>query len=232
VSSFDDAHTLARSMATAFRAAQVTDPLFTAASPSTDPQQLLTPSPGRRARISIINFIGLPRPEQRQTFVSQLQLALFAHFRRHPAGTHLGGLLVMDEAQNFVPSQGTTPSTASTLQLASQARKFGLGLAFATQAPRGLHHQVAGNTATHFFGRLTIPTQIEAAEKIALARGGTVPEIARLGAGQFFAATEGMAPTKIAASMSLSHHPDSPPAEDEILELARGTHQPNPPGTG
>ena len=34
---------------------------------------------------------------------------------------------VMDEAQDFAPSSGVTISTASTLALASQARKYGLG---------------------------------------------------------------------------------------------------------
>ncbi len=229
---FDDGRTLARAMATALRAAQVTDPLFAAGAASTDPRELLTPSPGKRARISIVNFIGLQQVEQRQTFVSQLQLALFAQFRRNPSRAHLGGLLVMDEAQNFVPAQGTTASTASTLQLASQARKFGLGVAFATQAPRGLHNQVSGNTATQFFGRLSAPTQIKAAESLAQSRGGAVPEIARLTAGQFFASTEGMAPTRITAPMSLSHHPDGPPAEDEILQLARRAPLPGSPATG
>jgi DNA helicase HerA-like ATPase len=33
--------------------------------------------------------------------------------------------------------------------LASQARKYGLGL-FATQAPRGIHNRIAGNAATQF----------------------------------------------------------------------------------
>jgi len=45
-----------------------------------------------------------------------------------------------------------TACTLSTIKLASQARKYGLGLVFATQAPKGLHNQIPGNAATQFFG--------------------------------------------------------------------------------
>jgi DNA helicase HerA-like ATPase len=82
-------------------------------------------------------MVGLTSEEQRQSFVNQLQMALFAWIRRHPAGDRpLGGLLVIDEAQTLAPSSGTTACTASTLALVAQARKYGLGLVFATQAPR------------------------------------------------------------------------------------------------
>jgi hypothetical protein len=38
---------------------------------------LLTPSPGKRARVSVISFIGLMSDEEKQGFVNQLQTALF-----------------------------------------------------------------------------------------------------------------------------------------------------------
>ncbi|MFC3981971.1 hypothetical protein, partial [Streptosporangium jomthongense] len=38
------------------------------------------------ARASVISFVGLPSDEQRQSFVNQLQMALFAWIRRNPAG--------------------------------------------------------------------------------------------------------------------------------------------------
>ena len=55
------------------------------------------------------------------------------------------------------------------LALASQARKYGLGLVFATQAPKGLHNRIPGNAATQFFGLLNSPTQITAAREMARA---------------------------------------------------------------
>ena len=72
-----------------------------------------------------------------------------------------------------------TACTRSTLSLASQARKYGLGLIFATQSPKGLHNQIPGNAATQFFGLLNAPAQIEAAREMAKAKGGDVPGISR-----------------------------------------------------
>jgi DNA helicase HerA-like ATPase len=51
---------------------------------------------------------------------------------------NLTRLYVLDEAQNFAPSLGMTASKASEKALAAQARKFGLGMIFATQAPKGI----------------------------------------------------------------------------------------------
>ena len=124
--------------------------------------------------------------------MNQLQMALFAWIKRNPAGDRpLGGLLVMDEAQNFAPSGRTTVATRSTLALSSQARKYGLGLVFATQAPRGLHPNIPGNAATQFFGLLNAPVQIAVAKEMARVKGGLVPDISRLRAGNFYAALEG-----------------------------------------
>ncbi len=171
----------------------INDPMFGGdGTPVDPPGVLLTPSPGRRARVSVISMIGLSSDEQRQSFVNQLQMALFAWIKRHPAGERpLSGLLIMDEAQNFAPSKGFTTSLRSTLALSSQARKYGLGLVFATQAPKGLHNHIPGNAATQFYGLLNSPAHIEAAREMARAKGGLVPDISRLQAGNFYVATEG-----------------------------------------
>ena len=62
----------------------VNDPLFGGAGTPADPGVLLTPPPGKRARISVISFVGLPADEQRQSFVNQLQMALFAWIKKQP----------------------------------------------------------------------------------------------------------------------------------------------------
>ncbi|MEU8108313.1 hypothetical protein AB0C18_31835 [Nonomuraea muscovyensis] len=68
--------------------------------------------------------------------MNQFQMALFAWIKKHPATDRpLGGLLVMDEPQTFAPSGAMTACTQSTLALAFQERRYGLGLVFATQAP-------------------------------------------------------------------------------------------------
>jgi DNA helicase HerA-like ATPase len=102
----------------------------------------------------------------------------------------------------------------------SQARKYGLGLVFATQAPRGLHNRISGNAATQFFGLLNAPAQIDAAREMARAKGGDVPDIARLGRGQFYAAADGGPLIKIQAPNCLTHHPKSPLTTEEVIERA------------
>jgi DNA helicase HerA-like ATPase len=105
--------------------------------------------------------------------------------------------------------------------LAAQARKYGLGLIFATQAPKGLHNRVPGNATTQFFGALNAPVQVEAAREMAKMKGGDVPDLSRLTAGEFYVAVEGEPPQKVRTPMCLSHHPQSPLTNDEVLARAR-----------
>ncbi|NKY19337.1 ATP-binding protein [Tsukamurella spumae] len=220
-SSLGSADRLAPELAENLQAALINNPLLGGRGEAVDPVTLLTPSAGKRARISVISLIGLPDETQRQTFVAQLQLALFSWIKRHPAGDRpLGALLVMDEAQQIAPSGSVKPSTESTLLLASQARKYGLGLVFATQAPKGLHDKIVGNSATHFYGKLNAPVQIQAAKDLATARGGRIDGIGGLGPGDFYLGS-GASTVRLHAPMCLSHHAASPPTEDDVLAIAR-----------
>ena len=213
---------LAADIAQTLLAETVNDPMLGGTGEAVDPSALLQPASGRRARISVISLVGLPNDEQRQHFVNQLQMALFAWVKKHPAGDRpLGGLFVMDEAQTFAPSAGRTATTDSTLALASQARKYGLGLVFATQAPKGLHNRISGNATTQFFGLLNAPVQIAAAREMAAQKGGDARSIARLRPGEFFAASDAVAFQRVRSPMCLSHHPRSPMTQEEVLELAR-----------
>ena len=222
VSQLASGERLAADIAQTLLAETVNDPMLGGTSEAVDPSVLFQPAGGRRARISVISLVGLPNDEQRQHFVNQLQMALFAWVKKHPAGDRpLGGLFVMDEAQTFAPSAGRTATTDSTLALASQARKYGLGLVFATQAPKGLHNQIPGNATTQFFGLLNAPAQIAAAREMAAQKGGDARSIARLRPGEFFAASDTVAFQRVRSPMCLSHHPRSPMTQEEVLALAR-----------
>lgn len=213
---------IAAELAENLRAAMVIDPLFGGRGTPLDPGVLLTPSAGKRARVSVIGLVGLTSDQQRQGFVNQLQMALFAWIKRHPVGDRpLGGLLVMDEAQTFAPSGAMTACTESTVALASQARKYGLGLVFATQAPKGLNNRIPGNAATQFFGFLNSPAQIDAAREMARAKGSAVVDISRLRTGEFYVAGSGLAFQRVRTPLCLSHHPASPLTPEEVVERAR-----------
>lgn len=221
VSQIADAPKIAHTMAQTLKAATVNDPLFGGVGEPVDPGELLSPSPGKTARISVISMIGLPNDDQRQSFVNQLQMALFGWAKRNPAGDRpLGGLYVMDEAQTFAPSAPSTACTHSTLALAAQARKYGLGLMFATQAPKSLHNRIAGNATTQFYGFMNSPTQIAAVREIAVHKGGDVPDIARLTAGTFYVTNDTLGVRKARTPMCLSCHPKSPLSPMDVLTLA------------
>jgi Helicase HerA, central domain len=206
-------------MADTLEAAIETDPLIGESGAPADPGVLLTPSPGKSARISVISFVGLSG-EGPARFVTRLQAALFSWFKAHLTDDRpLGGLLVMDEAQNFVPSGGSNPSTASTVELIRQIRKYGLGIVLASQAPKGINHQALGNTANQFIGRLTAPAQINAAETMAQSRNAVLDNLGGLPLGTFYAAGEGTTFSKIQVPICLSHHA-GPLHEDEVLERA------------
>jgi hypothetical protein len=222
VSKLYSATATAADLAETLRAAMVNDPLLAGTGEATDPGVLFEPSPGKKARISVVSFVGLPSDEQRQGFISQLQLEVFAWIKRNPAVDRpLGGLMVMDEAQTIAPSGGVTASTRTTILLASQARKYGLGLLLATQAPKGVHNQVTGNATTQFFGRLNSPAQIAAATDMARAKGSSIEDISRLERGQFYVTGDTFGFRRMRAPLCLSHHPPSPLRLEEVIERAR-----------
>lgn len=130
---------LARDMADRLKSALETDPLLRGAGSSLDPARLLgDDAPTGRVRISILNLVGLRGQESQRQFVNQLAMTLFFWIKKHPspAGRPLRGLLVIDEAKDYVPSVGTTTCKASLMRLVAQARKYHLGIVFATQHPK------------------------------------------------------------------------------------------------
>ncbi len=222
MSSFPKADGIAADIAATLRAAMVNDRVFAGDGEALDPGTLLRPGEGKRARVSVVNFLGLPTDEQRQGFVNQLELALFSWAKRNPAVDRpLSGLFVLDEAQVLAPSTGSTLCLDSTVALASQARKYGLGMVFATQSPKGVHNRIVGNCATHWYGRINAPSQIAAATEVAEHKGGSTVDLAHLAAGQFYLAADGSPTERVEVPMCLSHHPPTAPTAEEILAAVR-----------
>ena len=172
----------------------------------------------------MINLGGLGSDDARQSFVNQLQMTLFTWIKQNPSST--GRLYVVDEAQNFAPSQVGTACKASVRSLAAQARKYGLGMIFATQAPKGIDNTIVSNCTTHFYGRMSAPATIQAIEELMDAKGGAADDIGRLSAGEFYFSSEGFNhPVKIRTPLSLSWHPANPPTADEVVQKAHATKQ-------
>ena len=125
-------------------------------------------------------------------------MTLFTWIKQNPSPT--GRLYALDEAQNFAPSLRSTACKESALALAAQARKYGLGMIFATQLPKGIDHAIVSNCTTHVYGRMSSPATIQATQEMMAAKGGAAEDIARLSRGEFYFATEGFErPVKLRA---------------------------------
>jgi hypothetical protein len=219
VSQIGNAPKLAAAIADQLRATIATNPLMQSRGANLDPQSLFH-GPAGTVRISVINFSGLPGDEACQSFVNQLQMSLFTWIKRNPSPT--GRLYVLDEAQNFAPSQKMTPCKESTLSLVAQARKYGLGMMFATQTPKGIDNKIVSNCTTHFYGRMNAPATIEATRELMAAKGGAADDIGRLSRGEFYFSTEATGrPIKIRTPLCLTWHPPNPLTPEEVVAKAR-----------
>ncbi|MCF6199143.1 MAG: ATP-binding protein [Hyphomicrobiaceae bacterium] len=226
ISDIDDAKKMARDMAMMLKAAMAKNPLLADPGTALDPEMLISAAQAGKTRVSVINFSGLPSDDARQAFVNQLQMALFSFIKKNPTPPDrpLTALYIMDEAKNFAPAIKTTPCKESTLSLVAQARKYGLGMVFATQAPKDIDNKIINSSTTQFYGRMNAPVTITATRDLMRAKGGDGDDIGKLGAGEFYFTTEGMGkPVKINTPLCLSHHPQSPLSEDEVVSRAART---------
>ncbi|MDV3350257.1 DUF87 domain-containing protein [Leptothoe sp. LEGE 181152] len=219
-----NAHKRAQEMADLLNAEIANNPLLRQRGSSLDPAILLGLENPSKTRLSIINFIGLPGLSQQQQFLNQLAMTLFTWIKKNPAPLDkpLRGLLVIDEAKDFLPSQQSTPCKSSLNRLAAQARKYGLGIIFATQAPKSIDHNIIANCSNQFYGRANSPAAISVVQDQIRQRGGHGDDIAKLKRGQFYVASESInPPLKVATSLCLSHHPSTPLDESEVLQRAQ-----------
>ena len=228
VSEDSTAQKLASEIADQLRAAIAMNPLLKSTGEPLDPRTLFKSS-SAKTRISVINLSGLASEEARDSFVNRLQMALFTFIKRNPS-PH-GRLYVIDEAQNFAPSGAGTACKASTLSLVAQSRKYGLGMIFATQTPKGIDNKIVSNCTTQMYGRMNAPATIDAIHDLMAAKGGTADDIGKLPKGEFYFSTEGSPrPFKVRTSLCLSWHPPNPPTLEEVIQKARSKRQTRSPG--
>lgn len=174
-----------------------------------------------RTRLSVVNLSGLSTLEMQQAFVARLATLLFTYVKSHPAPPgRVGGLVVLDEAKDFVPSGRAVASTQPILRLAAQLRKYGYALVVATQEPKSIDNKVVSNCSTQIFGRALAPATQEAVKQMMAQLGGASANVASLQKGQFFFSTPGHeTPRKMLARWCLSHH-GGPLTPDEIRARA------------
>lgn len=140
--------------------------------PPTRPSDLV-----REGKASIINLKGVP-PDIQELVVTRVLKKLFE-------GRKLGKIpammLVVEEAHNFCPQVGQALSSGIMKTIASEGRKFGLGLCVVTQRPAKIDKNVLSQCNTQIILKVTNPNDLKA---IAQSIEGLVPgmeeEIQRL----------------------------------------------------
>ena len=217
---------MAKQMADTLKVAVETNPLLRSQGTPLDPAVLFgddRPSP--RTRLSVINLVGLQSQEAQRHFLNELAMTLFSWIKKNPnpGGRPLRGLLVIDEARDFVPSQKSSACKESLTRLVAQARKYHLGIIFATQNPKDIETKIVANCSTQYYGKVNAPAAIEAVKDQIKLKGGSGNDVPQLSRGRFYVHNADLglkAPAKVAIPLCLSKHPDNPLDEARILEKA------------
>jgi len=222
-----DEQKLAASIAESLKVQRTTNPMLRDNATPLDPATLFGDDCQRnQVRISVVSLVKLTSDSAAHSFLNQLAMELFSWIKKHPhppGDRALRGLLVIDEARDFVPSRKSTECKESMMRLAAQARKYGLGLVFATQHPKDVETKIVGNCATHLYGLNNSPASLATLQDLMLQKGGSGNDIPKLTPGQFFihnADSGHKSPLRIQVPLSLSYSPRNPLSEEVILEKA------------
>jgi hypothetical protein len=176
-------------------------------------------SPTGKPRLSVVNLQGIDLAEDRQIFVQKLLMNIFSWVTHSPPGK-LSTLLVIDEAIDFVPSQGSPPTKDAIRKIANQGRKFGLGLILASQNVKGLDNKVLSNCRNQFMGLQSSSTDIESCKKMG------IHGVGKLRTGEFIGKSDSFKEfpsnqVKFNSALCLSWHPNPAPGYDEVVRLAK-----------
>lgn len=111
-------------------------------------------------KCSIINFKGY-EPEVQQIIVYKLLKDLFTERKK---GTIPPFFLVVEEAHNYVPEKGYSDAKCSKIikTIASEGRKFGLGLCVVSQRPAIVQKTVLSQCTTQLILKVTNPNDLKA----------------------------------------------------------------------
>jgi DNA helicase HerA-like ATPase len=109
-------------------------------------------------KVTLVNLRGVP-PEVQDVVVAQLSHKLFDARKR---GRIPAMLYVVEEAHNFCPQQGTAVSAGILKTIASEGRKFGLGLCVVSQRPARVDKNVLSQCNTQIILKVTNPNDLKA----------------------------------------------------------------------
>jgi len=112
----------------------------------------------KKGQITIINLRGVSIDLQQlvvQRIVSEL-------FEKRKLGKIPPLFLVIEEAHNYIPEKEITYASKIIRNVASEGRKFGLGLCVVTQRPARIDKNILSQCNTHIILRITNPNDLKA----------------------------------------------------------------------
>ncbi|MDR2612465.1 MAG: hypothetical protein LBG06_06440, partial [Deltaproteobacteria bacterium] len=189
---------------------------------SNDLSELFSSGSGR-TRVSVMSLTGQELEFQRN-YLERLLMALFTHITEESrSGGAVRGLLVIDEAKEFVPSDGRSTCKMIIRRFTSMARKYNYGIVLASQELKSMDSRTVNNCTTKLFGKQTANAAVKAAEEI-MGTGNDL-RLAHLGTGQFYLKSDSAQgprgePLRVTGSLCLTWHPSGSPDRDEILRYA------------
>ncbi len=111
-----------------------------------------------KGKTTVINLKGVP-PDIQQLIVKRLATFLFELRKK---GDIPPLMFVVEEAHNYCPQQGTVMSSKPLSTIASEGRKFGLGLMVISQRPAKIDKNVLSQCGTQIILKVTNPNDIKA----------------------------------------------------------------------
>ena len=117
----------------------------------------------RPGRAAVIDMTGI-LPELQSMIVSRLLTDIFEARKRRLISP---GMVVIEEAHNYIPERGTGNAVSTNIvrTIAAEGRKFGLGLMVISQRPARVDKNVISQCNTQIIMRVTNPNDLKALSK-------------------------------------------------------------------
>ncbi len=175
---------------------------------------------------TIVNLKGVA-PDIQEVVVTRLTQTLWEARKRNDAPPHI---LVVEEAHNFCPERGIGNATSGAIirTVASEGRKFGLGLVIISQRPAKIDKNVLSQCNTQIILKVTNPNDLKAiVSSIEGITGDTSDEVQRLPVGSALVAGGGL--TQPVVVDIRPRHTSHGGRSIKVVSSANGKATPTPP---
>ena len=117
----------------------------------------------QKGKAAIIDFKGV-NPDMQSMIVARLCNAMFEARKMNQIPP---GMLVVEEAHNFAPEKGFSKTSSSEIlrTIASEGRKFGLGMMVISQRPARIDKNVLSQCGTQIIMKVTNPNDLKSISK-------------------------------------------------------------------